>query len=77
MLILVDPKFKNVAAAAIARIRVLLPEHSFELTDQGIKISGDLEAHREPRIRRLVEQSLYQQRIFEDTLSIRERIYNG
>ncbi|WP_281023666.1 hypothetical protein [Minwuia sp. IMCC3009] len=77
MLIVVDPKFESVAAAAVARIRILVPTLNFEITDQGIDVSGDLATKKEQQIRRLLDQFLYQQRIFEETLSIRERIYNG
>ncbi len=69
--------FTDVTGEIVQRLRIMKPSLVIEQIEGVISIEGRLEPSEKSELKRLTAQIAYQQRIFRDTLRIRERIYRG
>lgn len=71
----VDPEFQEFIPAALLRLGYLYPELDFAALQQGVVISGDLSRIDRTRIRREVHYQVYSEKIFQQTLPMRQSLY--
>ncbi|AXI54785.1 hypothetical protein C1J05_09995 [Sulfitobacter sp. JL08] len=77
LIVPVDACFSEIAGAARARLEVSHPDLSFEIEGDKLIVSGDEVEDRASQLKKSVLNTLYQEKVFQETLEIRKRIYNG
>ncbi|WP_323038898.1 hypothetical protein [Gemmobacter sp.] len=70
----IDPEFHPFIPAALLRLRYIYPALKFRSTDAGVTVEGASET--DPvRLKREVAYQVYREKIFQDTLPLRQSLY--
>lgn len=73
----VPEEFISVASAAVIRLNARPQKVQFNISENEISVESDDESVSLDDIRTMIADALYREKIYQETLSIRERLYNG
>lgn len=74
LVVSIDPEFRPFIGAALLRLGYIYPDLEFRVSSEGVQVSGALRSDN-TRLEREVTYQVYREKIFRETLPMRQSLY--